>query len=69
MEYAFNDRLSVRAEYSHVDLGAESVSLGSFSDVLVTNYVSEKIDLNFDVIKLGVNYTLFAPEHEVESLK
>jgi outer membrane immunogenic protein len=45
IEHALNDRLSVRVEYSHVDLGN-----GSFFDS------TAEMDMKFDAFKIGVSY-------------
>jgi outer membrane immunogenic protein len=45
VEHALSDRLSVRVEYSHVDLGN-----GSYFDS------STEMDMKFDAFKIGVSY-------------
>jgi hypothetical protein len=49
----------VRVEYSHVDLGEESFSLGGIKD---------EVDLDFDAIKIGASYRFGARDH-IEALK
>lgn len=69
VEYALSDRFTLRAEYAHVDLGEESLSLGSRSDVVSWNYYDVKSDLSFDVIKIGASYKLSDPEGGLDPLK
>jgi outer membrane immunogenic protein len=71
VEYAVSDRLSVRAEYSHVSFGDESIGLGSYTDLLIwsTNHISDKIGIEFDAVKIGASYKLYSPEGAVEPLK
>jgi outer membrane immunogenic protein len=69
VEYAFSDRLSLRAEYSHVSLGEESLSLGSFTDAVSMNHISDKVGIEFDAVKIGASYKLFGPDGAVEPLK
>lgn len=56
IEHAFNDRFSVRVEYSHVDLGEENTALTFEGEPLT--FVSDKVDLSFDAIKVGASYKL-----------
>lgn len=56
IEHAFNDRFSVRVEYSHVDLGEEDTAL-SYQGYTIP-FVSDKVDLSFDAIKVGASYKL-----------
>jgi len=65
VEYAFNDRFSVRAEYSHVDLGEETVTLYADPE----DSMKDDVNLKFDAIKIGVNYKLFGGDRDIESLK
>jgi outer membrane immunogenic protein len=71
LEYAFSDRLSVRAEYSHVSLGEESIDLGTYTDLIIrsTNHFSDKVGIEFDAVKIGASYKLYSPEGAVEPLK
>jgi outer membrane immunogenic protein len=69
VEYALSQSFSVRAEYSHVDLGRDTVALGSYSDVLYTQSLSQEIDFTFDVVKIGASYKLFGPEQSIDALK
>lgn len=59
IEYALNERFSVRVEYSHVDLGEESFSLGGIED---------EVDMSFDAIKIGASYRFGGRDH-LEALK
>jgi outer membrane immunogenic protein len=59
IEYALDERFSVRVEYSHVDLGEESFSLGGIKD---------EVDLDFDAIKIGASYRFGGRDH-LEALK
>ena len=60
VERAITDRFSVRLEYSHVDLGSETVFKNSdFED---------KVDASFNAVTVGVNYKLTG-ERPLESLK
>ena len=65
VEYAFNDRFSVRAEYSHVDLGEETATLYSDPE----DSIKDDVNLKFDAIKIGVNYKLFGDDRDIEPLK
>ncbi len=56
IEHAFNNRFSVRVEYSHVDLGEENTAL-SFEGYTLDG-ISDKVDLSFDAIKVGASYKL-----------
>lgn len=69
VEYAVNDRLSVRAEYSHVDLGEETVSLGSYAYPTGAFSETDEVDLSFDTVKIGASYKLFSPEGGIEPVK
>lgn len=69
VEYALSDRLSVRAEYSHVDLGEETISLGSKSDVIYTQEFSDTVGVKFDTVKIGASYKLFSPERGIDPIK
>jgi outer membrane immunogenic protein len=68
VEYALNDRISLWAEYSHVDLGEETgwSTTATFGPTVTD---SHKIDLDFDVVKVGVNYILSGGDHKVAPLK
>jgi outer membrane immunogenic protein len=66
LEHAFNDRFSVRIEYSHVDLGSENTAL-TYRDRTI-KHVSDEVDLSFDAIKIGASYKLTG-ERGVEPLK
>lgn len=66
LEHAFNDRFSVRIEYSHVDLGTENTAL-TFRDRTI-RHVSDDVDLSFDAIKIGASYKLTG-ERAIEPLK
>jgi outer membrane immunogenic protein len=59
IEYALDERFSVRVEYSHVDLGDETFSLGGIKD---------EVDLDFDAIKIGASYRFGGRDH-LEALK
>jgi outer membrane immunogenic protein len=69
VEYAVSERFSVRVEYSHVDLGEESLAsiteTGETSSFTQTN----KVDLAFDAVKVGASYKLLGGDHGLESLK
>jgi outer membrane immunogenic protein len=69
VEYALSERLSVRAEYSHVDLGEETISLGSYNYPSGSFSESDKVDLSFDTVKVGASYKLFGPESALDALK
>jgi outer membrane immunogenic protein len=73
VEYALSDRFSVRAEYSHVDLGDDTVASGNITATNGGMYNSityhDKADLDFDAIKVGASYKLFGPERGLETLK
>ena len=56
IEHAFNDRFSVRVEYSHVDLGEEDTALSINGYTL--DGMTDKVDLSFDAIKIGASYKL-----------
>ncbi len=56
LEHAFNDRFSVRVEYSHVDLGEEDTTLNFVGGGTLP--VDDSVDLSFDAIKIGVSYKL-----------
>jgi outer membrane immunogenic protein len=60
IEYALNERFSVRVEYSHVDLGEESFSLG--------HGIEDEVDMSFDAIKIGASYRFGGRDH-LEALK
>ncbi len=60
IERLISGNLSVRLEYSHVDLGSETVFKNDFDE--------DKVDASFDAVKLGVNYKLTG-ERELEPLK
>ncbi len=47
LEYAWTDSFTVRAEYLHYDLGKQKYDLG---------FISPKVDLDVDVIRLGANF-------------
>jgi outer membrane immunogenic protein len=59
IEYALNERFSVRVEYSHVDLGEEEFSLDGIKD---------EVDLSFDAIKIGASYRFGGRDH-LEAMK
>jgi outer membrane immunogenic protein len=69
VEYAFGDRLSVRVEYSHVDLGEETVSSRFVDHDDHSHTYSTKADLDFDAVKVGASYRLFGPERSIDPLK
>lgn len=56
VEHAFNERFSVRVEYSHVDLGEEDTAL-TFRGRTIPG-VTDNVDLSFDAIKVGASYKL-----------
>ena len=60
IEYALNERFSVRVEYSHVDLGEEDFSLGEG--------IKDEVDMSFDAIKIGASYRFGGRDH-LEALK
>ncbi len=55
LEHAFNDRFSVRIEYSHVDLGEEDTKLSLSGYTLP---ITDEVDLSFDAVKIGASYKL-----------
>lgn len=57
VEYALSDRLSLRLEYAHVDLGSETIVQFTDFDGLDITQRSE-IDLGFTVVKVGASYRL-----------
>jgi outer membrane immunogenic protein len=59
VERAINDHLSLRLEYSHVDLGSEDVFKAEGCSTC-------EVDLNFDVVKVGASYKFGSRE---EALK
>ena len=63
IERAFTDRVGVRLEYAHVDLGRED-TFGALAGL--GGEISN--DLSFDTVKLGVSYKLTS-EDALESLK
>jgi len=69
IEYALSERLSIRAEYSHVDLGEESASLGTTTFEEGTLTSSNKVDLSFDAVKIGASYKLTGGDRDLEPLK
>jgi outer membrane immunogenic protein len=69
VEYALNDRFMIRAEYAHVDLGEESASLGTVDYGFGRSSFENGVDLEFDAIKIGVNYKLFGGDRGIEPLK
>lgn len=73
VEYALSDRFSVRAEYSHVDLGDDTVASGNITATNPAMYNSityhDNVDLAFDAIKVGASYKLFGPEKDMETVK
>lgn len=66
IERAFSDRLSGRIEYAHIDLGSKSASAGFYDDCFT---IKEKVDFDFDVVKVGLTYKLTGGEHPIEPLK
>jgi outer membrane immunogenic protein len=63
IEYAMSERFSVRVEYSHVDLGEETATLG------VGDFrIKDDVDLSFDAIKIGASYRFGGRDH-LEALK
>jgi outer membrane immunogenic protein len=59
IEYALNDRFSLRFEYAHVDLGSEEnfrrrQAITPNVDLVVTN----DTDIQFDVLRVGASYRL-----------
>jgi hypothetical protein len=59
----------IRAEYAHVDLGEESASLGTVDYGFGRSSFENGVDLEFDAIKIGVNYKLFGGDRGIEPLK
>lgn len=59
VEYAMNDRLSLRLEYAHVDLGSATTLDQNYSPAEGI-FLSDKneTDLEFDTVKVGINYKL-----------
>lgn len=64
IEHALSDRISVRVEYSHVDLGEEttSYSVGDFASF------DKDVDVKFDAIKIGASYKFGGRDH-LEAMK
>jgi outer membrane immunogenic protein len=57
VEYALSDRLSLRLEYAHVDLGSQTIEqFSNFEGLDVTQ--RNEIDLDFNVVKVGASYSL-----------
>jgi outer membrane immunogenic protein len=61
IEQAFNDRISARIEYAHVDLGDETTGLhvaGGLGGGFFGGSIPDRTDAEFDMIRLGVGYKL-----------
>jgi outer membrane immunogenic protein len=63
VEWALSDRVSARIEYAHIDLGSETHNLsfaggGGESLRLEGGSISDKVKLEMDTIRLGVNVKL-----------
>ena len=69
VEYAVSERLSLRAEYSHVDLGEDTVGLFSASGEGGSVKFEDKVDLSFDAVKIGASYKLTGGDRDLEPLK
>jgi outer membrane immunogenic protein len=66
IEYAFNDRFSVRVEYAHVDLGEETTSL-SVLDSGIT--LDDEVDMSFNTIKIGASLKLYGADRGLDAMK
>jgi len=70
LEVAFTDRFFAGIEYAHVDLGEESYRALSYNLDDVSIDVRNKVDVEFDVIKLRASYKLWSRQREpMESFK
>jgi outer membrane immunogenic protein len=69
IEYAMTDRFIVRIEYSHIDLGDENTDLNVKFGGESVGKIDDKVDLEFDVIKVGASYKLGDRHQPLESMK
>ncbi len=72
IEHAMTDNFIIRIEYAHVDLGEENTRLKFNGDLAELNYIltiKDKVEMDFDVIKVGASYKFGARHDVLEPMK
>jgi len=72
IEHAMTDNFIIRIEYAHVDLGEENTRLKFKGGLAHLNHVlaiKDKVEMDFDVIKVGASYKFGARQDVLEPMK
>jgi len=56
LEYALSPRITIKAEYLHVDLGRQKVHLTAQSPAVGDAFINVGFKSAYDVVRLGMNY-------------